>query len=159
MKRLSFGRLVNELITPLLLYGFFTFIMLKNAVHAFRILRTYRREGVTVPASVRDFSVQTKEYGRLRQKIYCVTVVCRVPRTGEEQQFVLTTESERGKRYADLKETEVVFISKKEPFPMLTEKLRTWKRLRVTTLFGGIFCLLFCLLLLFALIVYFTGIL
>ena len=159
MKGMPFRKMMNELITPLLLYGFFTFILMQNAVRAFRLLRTYRREGVTVPASVRDFSVQTEEYGRLRQKMYCVTVVCRVPRTGEEQQFVLTTESERGKRYADMKETEVVFVSKEQPFPMLTEKLRTWKRLRVTALFGGIFCLLFCLLLLFALIVYLTGIL
>lgn len=154
MPRFSFGKLMRELIFPLLLYSLFTFMMLRYAVQAFRILRLYWREGVSVPARVTDFSVQTVQYGRLRQKQYIVTIVCIVPRTGEEQQFVLKTESKRGKQYADRKETEVVFISREEPFPMLQENLRTWKRLRVTTLFGGIFCLLFCLLLVFALIVY-----
>ena len=159
MPKITFGELMRELLFPLLLYGLFTFMMLEHAVQAFRILRLYRREGVLVPARVTNFSVQTVQYGHLRQTQYIVTIECMVPRTGEEQQFVLKTESNHGKKYADLKETEVMFISREEPFPMLQENLRTWKRLRVTTLFGGIFCLLFCLLLVFAIIVYSTGIL
>ena len=150
---------MRELVFPLVLYSLFTFMMLRYAVQAFRILLLYRRECVSVPARVTDFTVQTAQYSRLRQTQYIVTIECKVPRTGEEQQFMLKTESERGKKYADRKETEVVFISREEPFPMLQENLRTWKRLRVTTLFGGIICLLFCLLLVFALIVYSTRIL
>lgn len=150
MPHLSFGKLLHDLFFPLLLYGFFSWFMLHRAFTAYQTLRRIRRYGIAVPASVTDFSEQTVPLGHLRQKQYAVTVVCTVPETGEKRHFVLETDSARGKRYANEKQTAVIFLPD-EPVPMLPETLHICKRQRLTTLFGGIFCLLFCLFLIFAL--------
>lgn len=157
MPQITLGKLLHDLIIPLLLYGLFAWFMLRRAVQAYRTLHKIRHEGITVPASVIEYSEQTVNLGRFRQKQYYVKVVCAVPKTGKEQSFVLNTCSSRGKRYAEEKQTTVTFLSADEPVPLLPEALHTYKRQRLTTLFGGIFCLLFCLLLLFALADFIAG--
>ena len=151
MPQITLGKLLGELIVPLLLYGLFSWFMLRRAAEAYRTLRKIRRGGIAVPASVIDYAEQTVQLGSLRQKRHDVTVICKMPQTGEERRFVLKTCSSRGKRYADEKQTEVIFLSPDEAAPMLPETVQIFMRQRLTTLLGGIFCLLFCLLLLFAL--------
>ena len=157
MPQMTLGKLLHDLFFPLLLYGIFTWVMLRRALQSYRMLRKMKREGIAVPAEVIDYSEQTVRLERLRQKRYYVKVICTVPKTEKKQSFVLDTCSSSGKRYAAEKQTEVIFLSQDEPVPVLPETLKICKRQRTVTLLGGIFCLLFCILLLFALADYIAG--
>jgi hypothetical protein len=150
---MDIGRLIEELIIPLLLYGFFSFCMIANAVSAIKTVREINREGVTVSAEITGYSEGNFKLGRLRQKAYSVTVSCIDPRTNIRADFTLTTNSSKGQRYADTKKVDIIFLKDQKRRPLLPENLNTAKRIRFTALFGGIFCFLFCTLLMICIIV------
>ncbi len=149
---MNIGRFIEELIIPLLLYGFFSFYMIANAVSAIKTVRRIKREGVTVSAEVTGYSESSHKLGRLRQKAYNVTVSCIDPRTNIMRDFTLTTYSEKGKRYVNTKKVDIVFVRDLKSCPLLPENLNTAKRVRYTALFGGIFCVLFSTLLIICII-------
>ncbi len=150
---MKIGQFIEELILPLLLYGFFSAYTIANAVSAFKAVRRIKREGITVSAEVTGYSESSQKLGhRLRQDAYNVTVSCVDPRTNSPRTFTLTTRSGKGKRYASAKTVDLVFLSDPLSRPYLPENLSTAKRVRFTALFGGAFCVLFCTLLMICII-------
>ena len=156
MRQMTFGRIFEDFLVPLILYGFFSYYIMRHAVKSFRILRELRRNGVTVPASVIGYTERILSRGKLKQKQYCVNVVCKSPKDGVEKSYILGTCSSKGMRYEKLSQTDVIFISPDAPAPLLPEELRTIRRVRIVSLCGGIFCLLFCLLIIFGMVLYIT---
>jgi hypothetical protein len=119
-------------------------------VKNFKTVRKVKRESVTVPAVVTSYREKNLSNRAFNYKLYIVTVRCRHRDFDAEQEFVLSTTSHRGKRYARDKNIEVIFLTKADNSPVLTEELRLLKRDRFIALFGGLICNGFLLLLLVA---------
>lgn len=151
---MDISRIFSEIVLPILFYAFVTYYALYCAVKATKAIRSFKRDGVMVGAEVTGFSEKIQSYSRFKEKVYTVTVICTPPCGDEPIRYILSTKHSRGKRYAKLKWAEVCFLSKEDNAPVLPEELRTLKRLRITALFGGIFCLLFLLIILLAVVNY-----
>lgn len=151
---MNIGRFIEEL-KPVLIYGVFSCIMLYTAVKAFKAVREINREGVKVSAEVVGYSESKRhKIDRLMEKVYHITVACIDPRTNTRKIFTITTNIEKCRRYAEAETVDVIFMSDPETPPILPEELKTARRVRYTAMFGGIFCVLFSLLLLVAIICY-----
>ncbi len=149
---MNIGRFIEELFIPLLLYVFFSFYMITNAISAIKTVRKINRDGFTASAEVTGYSESKYKLGPLWQKAYIVTVSCIDPRTNTMKEFTITTHSRKGQRYADTKKAEIIFLNDPESLPLLPENLNTAKRIRFTAIFGGIFCVLFSTLLMICII-------
>ena len=57
-----------------------------------------------------------------------------------------------GKRYKDLKDTEVVFLSLNDKSPILKEELCHIRRMRFTAMLGGVISVMFCMLMIIAVV-------
>lgn len=145
-------RIFSEIVLPILFYAFVTFYALYCAVKAFKELRKFKREGVVVDAEVTGFSQKFQYHAGFKEKVYYVTLICTPPCGDEQIRYILSTNHRRGKRYAKAEWAEVCFLSKEDDVPVLPEELRTLRRVRFTALFGGIFCLLFFMLILLAVV-------
>lgn len=154
---MNIGRFIEELIIPLLLYGFFSWYMIVSAVSAIKAVRKINREGIKVSAEVIEYSKSKCKNGRFVKKLHHVTVSCVDPRTNIMKTFTLTTNSGKGRRYAKIKITDVIFMEDPEILPILPENLNTAKRVRYTAIFGGILCVLFSTLLMICILDLFAG--
>lgn len=151
---MDIGRFIEELM-PVLIYGFFSCIMLYTAVKAFKAVRKINSEGIKVSAEVVGYSEsKQRKIDRLIEKVYHITVSCIDPRTNTRKIFTITTNIEKCKRYAETETVDVIFMSDPETPPILPEELKTAKRVRYTAMFGGIFCVLFSSLVMVAIICY-----
>ena len=148
--------IITEGIFPILLYVLFTWYLISSSIKAFKATKKIKRESVTVPARITDYYEKKSDNGAFRYKEYFVTVSCKHPDSKSEEEFTLGTTSIKGKRYADISETDVIFLTADDDRPVLREELNSIKRVRFTALFGGLFCTAFLTLVLVGLILVFT---
>ena len=149
--------IIREGIAPVLMMGSFTAICLFGSIRAARRKRAFRSGGVRVIAQVLHYSseVREAEYGRYRERVHSVTVRCVSPADGEEQTYILETNAGKAKRYAQTETAEVLFLPG-EGKPILPEDMKHIGIDRVLGIFGTVFCGLFTLLFLIALIAAFV---
>ena len=144
---------IRDGITPVLMMGSFTVVCLFGSIRAVRRKRAFRSGGARVSAQVLQYSsdVQNAEYGRYRERVHSVTVRCVSPVDGEAHIYTLETNAAKAERYAHADTAEVLFIPG-ENVPVLPEDMKHTRIDSVLGIFGTVFCGLFTLLFLIALI-------
>ena len=152
MRELGFMGIIKEIVLPFALFALFAWVTISHAVKAIKDVRRYKREGCIVPAKVTDFHMYKAYNGSFRYNRFEVTVECALPDHISDERFLLTTTSHRGKRYKDLKDTEVVFLSLNDKSPILKEELCHIRRMRFTAMLGGVISVMFCMLMIIAVV-------
>ena len=148
--------IITEGVFPILLYALFSWYLMSSAIKAFKAMKRIKRESVTVPARITDYYEKEFDNGAFRYKKYFVAVSCKHPDHETEEEFTLGTTSSRGKRYAGMAETDVIFLTEDAETPVLREELNSVKRVRFTALFGGLVCTGFLTLVLVGLVLVLT---